>query len=108
MWVTDRCVFVHERQRVQITLFLLVHAYCGARAGTFIEQSSERGSNRCLTYKVRAMREVNCSANMHLKDVGLHVYVDDQDNKSYVMEVTERFTKANQDVDTNTFVRPSL
>ena len=58
MWTTDSCTFAHERQRVQISLFLLIHAFCGARASTWIESSRERGTNRCLTYKVVFSREV--------------------------------------------------
>ena len=58
MWTTDCCTFAHERQRVQLSLFLLIHAFCGARASTWIESSRERGTNRCLTYKVVFSREV--------------------------------------------------
>ncbi|KAL8899983.1 MAG: hypothetical protein Q9207_005916 [Kuettlingeria erythrocarpa] len=92
MWTTDRCTFTHERQRIQLSLFLLIHAYCGARASTWIESSRERGTNRCLTYK----------------DVGLHVRWDENGQKGLVMELTQRFTKGNHDVDTNWFRVPML
>ena len=52
LWCSDLCNIQHGRQRVQLTLFLLLHAYTGARAGTFIESGHYRGSKRCLTYKV--------------------------------------------------------
>lgn len=39
--------------RVQLTLFLLLHAYSGAHAGTFIESGYYyKGSGRCLKYEV--------------------------------------------------------
>ncbi|KAL8778200.1 MAG: hypothetical protein Q9194_002136 [Teloschistes cf. exilis] len=47
----------------------------------------ERGTNRCLTYK----------------DVVLHTFWDENGHQGLIMELTQRFTKANPDVDTNWF-----
>ena len=52
LWCSDLCKVSNGRQRVQLTLFLLLNAYTGARAGTFIESCHYKGSKRCLTYKV--------------------------------------------------------
>ena len=52
LWCSNDCFFKHERMRVQLTLYLLLHAYSGARAGTFIEHGNSKGSGRCLKYKV--------------------------------------------------------
>ena len=52
LWCSDLCNIHHGRQRIQMTLYLLMHAYTGARAGEFIESKEYRGTNRCLTWKV--------------------------------------------------------
>ena len=53
LWRNNDCKFKHERIRVQLTLLLLLHAYSGARAGTFLESGHYyKNSGRCLKYKV--------------------------------------------------------
>ena len=102
MWTTDCCTFVHERQRVQLSLFLLIHAFCGARASTWIESSLERGTNRCLTYKVVSFDEnLEQITHISLQDVGLHVCWDESGQKGLLMELTQRYTKGNRDLDNN-------
>ena len=53
LWQNNQCDVKHERMRVQMTLYLQIHAYTGARAGTYIEAGyHHKGSGRCLKYKV--------------------------------------------------------
>ena len=49
---TNELHYRHERTRVQISLYLLLHAYTGARPGTFLEGKNKLDSGRCLTYRV--------------------------------------------------------
>ncbi|KAL8637191.1 MAG: hypothetical protein Q9228_005515 [Teloschistes exilis] len=97
MWTTDRCTFVHERQRVQMTFYLLVHAFCGARAATFIEGVFERHTNHCLTY------QAGCSAETCFLDIGLHLYWNDNGDRELIVEPTLRHTKKNKDTSNNWF-----
>ena len=52
LWCSDLCQISHGRQRIQLTLYLLLHAYTGVRAGAYIESGYKKGSKQCLTYKV--------------------------------------------------------
>ena len=47
----DRELYSTERQRVQMSLMLLLCAYTGSRPGAIIESGCARGSNRALRYR---------------------------------------------------------
>ena len=61
LWRTSKCQYRHERIRIQFTFYLLIHAYLGARTGTFVNTSRGKGSRRCLTYKVSGIKNLTCS-----------------------------------------------
>jgi hypothetical protein len=50
-WAFDREAFPHERQRVQLSLLLLMAAYTATRPGALVESGCARGSNRAICYK---------------------------------------------------------
>lgn len=60
LWRSDECCLRHDRIRLQLTFYVLVHAYSGARPGTFLEGKYYRGSGRCLKYKVSNSRKCTC------------------------------------------------
>ncbi len=50
-WAFDTETFPHERQRVQLSLLLLMAAYTATRPGALVESGCARGSNRAICYK---------------------------------------------------------
>src|SRR6266480_5477491 len=50
-WAHDRELYSTERQRVQMSLMLLLYAYTGSRPGAIIDSGCARGSNRALRYR---------------------------------------------------------
>ncbi|KAI9765002.1 MAG: hypothetical protein M1840_007924 [Geoglossum simile] len=50
-WAYDQELYSTERQRVQMSLMLLLCAYTGSRPGAIIESGCARGSNRALRYR---------------------------------------------------------
>lgn len=92
LWRNNDYHVKHDRMRAQLTWFLLLHAYTGARAGTFIEGYFHKGTGKCLTYK----------------DVRLHVYWRANGTPGLMLELTERFTKANPDPMENRLVKAAL
>ena len=50
-WALDTSTFPNERQRLQLSLLLLMLAYTGARPGALVECSLLRGSNQALRYR---------------------------------------------------------
>ena len=55
LWCSDEFRFRHDRIRLQLTFYVLVHAYSGARPGTFLEGKYHRAPGRYLKYVVFAM-----------------------------------------------------
>ncbi len=49
-WLHDRSVFLHERQRVQLSALILILAYTLARPGAIIDSGCAVGTNTALTY----------------------------------------------------------
>jgi len=50
-WAFDAGTFPHERQRVQLSLLLLMMAYTSSRPGAIVESGCAKGSNEALCYK---------------------------------------------------------
>lgn len=88
MWSTDRCTFNHERQRVQMTLFLLIHAYCGARANTFIE------SKNALHLLNMAKVLEKLSPRHRLVSEAFSLVINPIYSEAILLEEKERFLKA--------------
>ncbi|KAH0545274.1 hypothetical protein FGG08_000573 [Glutinoglossum americanum] len=78
-WALDKTTFPHERQRIQLSLLLLMIAYTSSRPGALIESGCLRGSNEALCYK------------------DVHVLIiknpEEPGHNMIVMEVTLRFMK---------------
>ncbi|KAI9773157.1 MAG: hypothetical protein M1840_008278 [Geoglossum simile] len=50
-WAFDAGSLPHERQRVQLSLLLLMMAYTSSRPGAIVESGCAKGSNEALCYK---------------------------------------------------------
>jgi hypothetical protein len=50
-WAFDTGSLPHERQRVQLSLLLLMMAYTSSRPGAIVESGCAKGSNEALCYK---------------------------------------------------------
>ncbi|KAL9049391.1 MAG: hypothetical protein Q9162_007245 [Coniocarpon cinnabarinum] len=83
LWAFDTFAFPIERQRVQLSLLLLIIAYTTSRPGALVEAHCAHGTNECLVYK----------------DVRLLVIPnpEEPDRNVIVMEVSLRYTKGRRD-----------
>lgn len=82
LWAFNGSAFPIERQRVQVSLLLLMIAYTSSRPGALVEASSASGSNECLTYN----------------DVRLLVIPNPEEpiRNVVIMEITLLYTKGNR------------
>lgn len=55
MWCIDTYEWLHPRQMIQMTWYLLVAAYYGLRPGEIIQSSSHREENEGVLYKDTAL-----------------------------------------------------
>jgi hypothetical protein len=51
IWTLDDPMFIHERNRVQLTLTILIFCFSGARIGAFIPDTL-KAKDRGIRYKV--------------------------------------------------------
>lgn len=50
-WAYDQEIYATERQRVQMSLLLLLSAFTSSRPGAILQSGCAKGSNRALRYR---------------------------------------------------------
>lgn len=76
IWTEDPHIYLHERTRIQLVLFLQILAYSAARPGAIVESSCYRKSRQALTYKVMSYIEFFKDLLIFEKDLTLRLQRD--------------------------------